>query len=244
MNPEQKIKAIIIDDEQLAREGLEIALKAFDTIDVIAHCPNGFEAIKQIRQLNPDIIFLDIQMPHINGFEMLELLGEDVPATIFVTAFDEFAIKAFDSNALDYLLKPVNPKRLEKAILKLQDKLKQTKKSLQNVINLDKQRRKNISRVLVRDGGTVHIIPVSDILWLEAQNDYVAIKTDKNVFLKLELLGQLEQQLEPEKFKRIHRSYIVNLDYLQQVENNQFAILKNGARLPISRSGYTRLFKD
>jgi two-component system, LytTR family, response regulator len=244
MNPKKKIKTIIIDDEQLAREGLELALKDFEIIDVVALCPNGFQAIKQIRQLNPDVIFLDIQMPRINGFEMLELLAEDAPTTIFVTAFDEYAIKAFESNALDYLLKPVNPKRLEKAILKLQDKLKQTEPSLQNVINMDKQRRKNISRVLVRDGGTVHVIPVSEILWLEAQDDYVAIKTANNVFLKLERLGQLEQQLEPEKFKRIHRSYILNLDYLQQVENHQFAVLKNGARLPISRSGYSRLFND
>ncbi len=242
MNPESKIKTIIIDDEDLAREGLRLMLMGFANIEIAALCSNGIDAVKKINNLKPDVIFLDIQMPHIDGFEVLELLGQDAPTTIFVTAHDEYAVRAFESNALDYLLKPVNPGRLKKSILKLTQKIIPDSTALRNVINSHSESRKDIERILVRDGNIVHIILVDDILWLEAQDDYVAIKTKENVFLKLERLGRLEQQLSSQKFKRIHRSYIVNMDFLQRIENQRFAVLKNGTKLPISRSGYARFF--
>jgi len=244
MNPELKIKAIIIDDEDLAREGLRLMLMDFDGIEIVASCSNGIDAVKMINSLSPDVIFLDIQMPHITGFEVLELLGKEAPVTIFVTAYDEYAVKAFEANALDYLLKPINPERLKKSILKLYQKTNPDPLAIENVIAGQNKILKNIGRILVRDGDTVHVIPVEDILWLEAQDDYVAIKTENDVFLKLERLGKLEQQLNPQKFKRIHRSYIVNLDYLQRIENQRFAVLKNGKKLPVSRSGYSRFFES
>lgn len=242
MNSNQTIRAIIIDDEDLARESLNLLLMEFAEVEIIALCSNGIDAVKKINNLKPDIIFLDIKMPHIDGFEVLELLGKEAPATVFVTAFDEYAVKAFEANALDYLLKPVNPERLRKSILKFSEKLSPDPAAIENVINGRNKSRKNIGRILVRDGSNVHVIHVEDILWLEAQDDYVAIKTEKNVFLKLERLGRIEQQLDPQKFKRIHRSYIVNLDYLQRIENQRFAVLKNGAKLPVSRSGYSNFF--
>lgn len=243
MNSNQTIRAIIIDDEDLARESLNLLLMEFAEVEIIALCSNGIDAVKKINNLKPDIIFLDIKMPHIDGFEVLELLGKEAPATVFVTAFDEYAVKAFEANALDYLLKPVNPERLRKSILKFSEKLSPDPAAIENVISGHNRSRKNIGRILVRDGSDVHIIPVEDILWLEAQDDYVAIKTEKNVFLKLERLGRIEQQLDPQKFKRIHRSYIVNLNYLLRIENQRFAVLKNGAKLPVSRSGYARFFE-
>jgi two-component system LytT family response regulator len=244
MNPDSKIKVIIIDDEELAREGLKLMLMEFAHIEIVDLCSNGIDAVKQVTRLKPDVIFLDIKMPHIDGFEVLELLGEDAPVTIFVTAYDEYAVKAFEANALDYLLKPVNPERLKKSISKLIQKVSANSSGIEKVLAGHIEERKNISRIMVRDGNNVHIIPVEDILSLEAQDDYVAIKTEKSVFLKLERLGRLEQQLNPQKFKRIHRSYIVNLDWLQHIENQRFAVLKNGSKLPVSRSGYSRFFKE
>ncbi|KAA3609752.1 MAG: response regulator [Calditrichaeota bacterium] len=243
MKSDSRIKAIIIDDEDLAREGLNLMISEVSDIEIVAMCSNGVDAVKTINSLKPDVIFLDIKMPIVNGFDVLELLGKEAPAVIFVTAYDEFAVKAFEANALDYLLKPVNPERLRKSIEKLKKHFKTDSSAIENVISVHKKEQTNIERILVRDGSTVHVIPVEDILWLESQDDYVAIKTEKSVFLKLERLGKFEEQLNKQKFKRIHRSYIINLNCLQRIENHRFAILKNGAKLPVSRSGYSRLFE-
>jgi len=235
-----KLTALIVDDEELAREGLKLLLLDFPNIEIIGLCTNGIEAIKQANILNPDVIFLDIQMPYLDGFEVLELLGKEAPNIIFITAYDSFAVKAFEANALDYLLKPVNPERLKQSISKLTQK---TSPSIENFIHQKIESRKNINRILVRDGKNVHVIPVNEILWLQAQDDYVAIKTAKSVFLKLERLGKLELQLNSQKFKRIHRSYILNMDYLQRIEDQRFAVLKDGSKLPVSKSGFTRIFE-
>lgn len=236
------MRVIVVDDEDLAREALVSLLSGIKAINIVAECNNGLDAIKHIRELNPDLLFLDIKMPGINGFEVLEVLGKEAPPTIFVTAFDEFAIKAFEANAIDYLLKPVNPERLKKSLAHLQSLANFNPGKVENVIHAW-QSNQTIQRILVRDGNKVHIIAVKDILWLEAQDDYVAIKTKKDNFLKLDRLSRLEELLNPQKFKRIHRSYIINMDYLDRVENQNTAILKTGQTLPVSRAGYTRVFK-
>ncbi len=235
------MKAVVVDDEELARDALVALLASFSEVDVVDTFSNGFELLKKVKFIRPDVIFLDIHMPQLNGFEVLELLGNDVPAIIFVTAYDEFAVKAFEANALDYLLKPVNPLRLEKSIEKLKNQAHIDIAGYKKVLKNAKKQSK-LNRVLVKDGSDVHIIPVADIIWLEAQDDYVAIHTEKNLFLKLERLANFENTLDEVKFKRIHRSYIVNMDYVQRIENQKWMVLNSGKKLPVSRSGYSRYF--
>ena len=235
------MKAIVVDDEELARDALIGLLSAFPEIEVVAVCSNGLELLKRVKPAKPDVIFLDIHMPQLNGFEILELLGDEAPAIIFVTAYDEFAVKAFEANALDYLLKPVNPERLEKSIKKLRDQDKTNPVGYNNILKTHKAQSK-LNRILVKDGSNVHIIPVAEIIWLEAQDDYVAIHTEKNLFLKLERLVNFENALDEGKFKRIHRSYIVNMDFVQRIENQKWIVLNSGKKLPVSRSGYSRYF--
>jgi len=235
------MRAIVVDDEELAREAISGLLHEIEGITLIAECSDGIEAIKKVKSLNPDVLFLDIKMPQLDGFEVLELLGDDAPRTIFVTAFDEFAVKAFEANAVDYLLKPVSRERLQQSLEKLKS-LDDYKIAYQRILREKEQKNKYLERILVRDGHAVHIIPAEEILWLEAQDDYVAIKTDNNLFLKLDRLSRLEERLNEDKFKRIHRSYIVNMDFVQRVEDQKWVILKSGKKLPVSKSGFTRFF--
>lgn len=236
------MRTIVVDDEDLSREALVSLLNEMDDIQIIGECNNGIEAVKKVRELKPELLFLDIKMPHINGFDVLELLGDEAPATIFVTAFDQFAIKAFDTNAFDYLLKPVNPSRLKKSIERVKSIHTPDRKQIEKAIR-EYKFKQNIERILVREGSNVHVIALKDVLWLEAQDDYVAIKTKKNIFLKLDRLGKYEKLLDPQKFKRVHRSFIINLDWLDRIENQNTAILKTGHRIPVSRSGYSRFIK-
>jgi len=236
------IRVIVVDDEDLARESLVSLLKDIGDIEVIAECSNGLDAIKKVKDLNPQLLFLDIKMPHLNGFDVLDLLGREAPPTIFVTAFDDFAIKAFEANAIDYLLKPVNPARLKQSLEKLVSYNEFNIDGVEKVIH-EYQANRKIEHILVRDGGNVHIISLKDILWLEAQDDYVAIKTRDDVFLKLDRLSKYEELLAPQNFKRIHRSFLVNIDRIERIENQNTAILKTGHKIPVSRSGYNRFFK-
>ena len=242
MSSTSKIRSIVVDDEKLALKGLAMLLEGFPEIDIIATCSNGVQAIRKIRQLRPDVVFLDIHMPHLNGFEVLELLGDECPLVVFVTAYDEYAVKAFEADAVDYLLKPVNPERLTQTVERLIHKDEIAQKRQKHLLQKQQNSKKNIDRILVRDNNTVHVIPVADVLWIEAQDDYVAIKTIKDIFLKLDRLSSLEKQLNHEKFIRIHRSYILNTNFLVRIEDQRFAVLKNGRKLPVSRSGYSRLF--
>lgn len=236
------MRVIVVDDEDLARESLVTLLQDNADIEIVAECNNGFEAIKKVRQLKPQLLFLDIKMPQLNGFEVLDLLGDEAPPTIFVTAFDDFAIRAFEANAIDYLLKPVNPERLKQSLHKI---------AAYNEFNIDGMERavdtyqsnQKLERILVRDGDKVHIIALKDVLWIEAQDDYIAIKTKSNTYLKLDRLGKYEKLLAPNKFRRIHRSYLVNIDTIERIEKQNTAILKSGHKIPVSRSGYNRFFK-
>jgi two-component system, LytTR family, response regulator len=239
------IKTIIIDDEPLARQLLKDYLNDQPHIQVIAECSDGFEAIKAIRKEKPDLIFLDIQMPRINGFELLELL-DDPPAVIFITAYDEYALRAFEASALDYLLKPFPKKRLLKSIEKFKSGLdpKSSPEELENLISKVNENRE-LNRVVVKNGAEIKIIPVHDIFFLEAYDDYVKIHTRNGMFLKKQTLQQFDQHLDPTRFVRVHRSFILQLSELTRIEpagkEQHQAILKNNARIPLSRSGYSRL---
>lgn len=237
-------KVIIIDDEPLARMVVVEYLQLFTEFQVVAECDDGFQGVKAIAQHKPDLVFLDIQMPKINGFEMLELLDAP-PAVIFTTAFDEYAIKAFEANSIDYLLKPFNKERFEHAI----EKWKKLNHTVGNRIealteNTSKQNEEK-NRVVVKSGADIKIIPVQDIHYIEAYDDYVKIFTADNYYLKKKTMNYYEQTLDKSAFYRTHRSFIINLEQLTKIEqlekNTYLAILKNGKRIPLSRSAYTRM---
>ena len=243
----QKIKTIIIDDESLARTITKDYLSPKNELEIIAECSNGFEAIKKINELKPDMIFLDIQMPKLNGFEVLELL-EEHPVIIFTTAYDNYAIKAFEVNAADYLLKPFSEERfneaLGKAFTHLADKEKQ-KAIIKNLIEHNDDERDFLERVVIKKGKKVSIIPSEQIKWLEAQDDYVMIHTDKEKYLKNKTMKYFEQHLDPNMFIRVHRSHLISIDYIQHLEQNEKdsykVILKNDQHLPVSKTGLVKL---
>ncbi|MEA3420742.1 MAG: response regulator [Acidobacteriota bacterium] len=241
-------RAIIVDDEALARKALRMVIDRFEEIEIVGECSDGFEAVKAINEKRPDLVFLDIQMPKLDGFDVLELLGNDAPFIVFVTAYDEYALQAFEAHALDYLLKPVKPERLAKTLDRIKERF--PGKSRQPVDKLLQQHRlKDVphKRILVRDRGNIYIIQAEDITYIEAQGDYVCINTLKKSSLKNDTLANMEKMLDPRKFYRIHRSYILNIDYLSKIEpytkDSRVAILKNGKTLPVSRSGYSRIMK-
>jgi len=242
-----KIRTIIIDDEQLARSITNSYLSKHPEIEIVAECSNGFDAIKKINEEKPDLIFLDIQMPKINGFEMLELL-EDPPAIIFTTAYDQFAIKAFEVSAVDYLLKPFSEERFNEALKKsyayIQDKFQQDS-AIKNIIKQNDERIEFLERVVIKEGAKISILPVESIKWIEAQDDYVMINSEKGRFLKKKTMRYFENHLNENMFIRIHRSYIINADYIQHLEQkgkeSYRLILKNGRELPVSKTGLTKL---
>jgi two-component system LytT family response regulator len=240
------MKAIIIDDEPLARSIVKEYLQHYPQIEVVHESNDGFEGIKAIQQYQPDLIFLDIQMPKINGFEMLELL-ESAPAVIFTTAFDEYAIKAFESHAVDYLLKPFSKERFDKAIQKWLSpgNAKTEKTNNQSLLESVSQSPAQSQRVVVKTGGKIKIIAVEDIHFLEAADDYVKIHTREGAFLKNKTMGHFEQVLNTEYFVRTHRSFMLNVQEITRIEpyekDSHLAILKSGAKVPVSKSGYSRL---
>ena len=236
------MKVIIIDDEPLARSIVKEYLQSYIDVDVVAECSDGFEGMKAIVQHEPELIFLDIQMPKINGFEMLELI-ENPPAVIFTTAFDEFAIKAFDLNATDYLLKPFSKERFNKAVQKFLNK--PSVSSPQPVIETAAQSQGQQSRIVVKDGNKIKIIPVNQIHYLEAADDYVKIVTGEGLFLKKRTMNFFEQSLRIYQFVRIHRSYIVNTQLITRIDayekDSHLVLLSTGAKLQVSKSGYSKL---
>jgi len=237
------IRTILIDDEPLARDIVKHYLNKYPDIEVVAECSDGFEGLKAITQFRPDFIFLDIQMPKINGFEMLELVDE-APVVIFTTAFDEYAIKAFEVNAVDYLLKPIEEDRFDQAIKKLPAKLKQneiTADLLESVAVNPAQK----NRVVVKTNGVIKIIPVADIHYLEADDDHVKLSSTEGVFFKNKTMSFFERTLDSSQFIRIHRSYIINLGQVSKIElkekDSYVVLLKSNIWLPVSKSGYARL---
>jgi len=241
-----KKTAIIVDDEELARESLKSALAEFEDIEITAECANGFEALKMVNELKPQILFLDIQMPKLSGFDVVELLGKDAPLVVFVTAYDEYALKAFEAHAVDYLLKPVNKERLAKAIQHIDDSLFYRRgQAVPEALYDYKKQQPLVQRILIHDRGRVQVILADSIIYIQAQDDYVLLQTENESFMKYERMSRLESLLDQNMFIRIHRSYILNLNYLKSIESSskdsKTAVLKNGTKIPVSRSGYKLL---
>ena len=240
-------RALIIDDEPLARMVVKEYLQHFDQIEVLQECNDGFEGLKAIQQHQPDLVFLDVQMPKINGFEMLELV-EKQPAVIFTTAFDEYAIKAFETHAVDYLLKPFSKERFNKAIEKYlaqtqntTSQPKQTEELLETAAHSPAQH----ERIVVKTGTKVKIIPVQDVIYLAADDDYVSVYTAEGSYLKNKTMNFFETMLDPRYFVRVHRSYIIAIQQITRIDpyekDAHLAILRSGAKIPVSKTGYVKL---
>jgi len=237
-------KIITIDDEPLARSIVKEYLQKYPALEVVQECNDGFEGFKAIQQHHPDLIFLDIQMPKINGFEMLELLDQ-APAVIFTTAFDEYAIKAFEAHAIDYLLKPFSQDRFDKAIQKWKEQKVSSQKNTEDLLETASYSPAQSQRIVVKTGSKIKIIPVHDVFYLEAADDYVKVHTQEGNFLKNKTMSHFEKTLDPQQFVRSHRSYIINIQQITRIDpyekDNHVAILKSGAKVPVSRNGYVKL---
>ncbi|MBS1563570.1 MAG: LytTR family transcriptional regulator DNA-binding domain-containing protein [Bacteroidetes bacterium] len=239
-------KVVIIDDEPLARSMVKEYLQAHPQLEIVQECNDGFEGVKAIMQHQPDLIFLDIQMPKINGFEMLELV-ENRPAVIFTTAFDEYAIKAFEAHAVDYLLKPFSRERFDKALSKWMEQQHESTQatSTQQLLESASLTPAQSQRIVVKNGPKIKIIPVQDVYYLEAADDYVKIHTTEGYFLKNKTMSHFEQALDAQQFVRSHRSYIVNVQQITRIDpyekDAHVAILRSGAKVPVSKTGYVKL---
>ena len=240
----KKMGALIVDDEDLARRVLGELIQSHPDIVILAECSNGFEAVKAVAEHKPDLIFLDVQMPKLSGFDVLELIGTDIPV-IFVTAYDEYAMRAFEVHAVDYLLKPIGRERFEAALERAKSRLGEKLPPAPELAAAARPLKQHVDRLVVRDGTRVTLIPVGKLDYAQAQDDYVALASDGKKHLKQQTIASLEAGLDPDRFVRVHRSYIVNFERVVRIEpygkDSRLAILADGTRLPVSRAGYARL---
>jgi two-component system LytT family response regulator len=239
------LRLVIADDEDLARSLVREYLKDSLDLEIVAECRNGFEAVKAVTELKPDLLLLDIQMPRLDGFEVLELIERETNV-IFITAYDQYAIRAFDVHAIDYLLKPFSAERLSEALDRARQKIDRGEPTATAALAAEaRPPGTRADRILIRDGGDVHVLPMARIDYVEAQDDYVCFRAEGKRYLKQQTLADVEAALDPARFVRIHRSYILNVDRLAKLElyakDSHAAILRDGTRLPVSRSGYSRL---
>jgi two-component system LytT family response regulator len=215
---ESSLRVVIVDDEPLARAVVREFLGAHPGIEVVAECANGFDAVKSVTELSPDLMFLDVQMPKLSGFEVLELLGRDVPV-IFTTAYDQYALRAFEVHAVDYLLKPFSEERFAEALSRARARLlARDPMPIDALLSAARPKQEPLQRVLIRDGAQVHVLPVDRIDYVEAQDDYVCFASEGKQYLKDQTLGGAEALLDPARFVRIHRSYLLNIDRIARVE--------------------------
>jgi len=250
------LRAVIVDDEELARQLLREYLWEAGGVEVVGECGDGFDAVKAIGELKPDLVFLDVQMPKLDGFEVLELIEPSTgppPSVIFVTAYDQYAMRAFEANAVDYLLKPFRLDRFKKALDRARERMRarlgETKAAPEmtpsDLAAAARPPGHAVERIVVRDGSKVHIIPIAKLDYVEAQDDYAALHSERKSYLKQQTIATLETQLDPRRFVRIHRSYIVNLERIARIEpyakDSRVAVLRDGTQLPVSRSGYAKL---
>ena len=235
------IKTLIVDDEPLAAGLVKEFLSAYPQFEVVAICHDGFEALKAIQLFQPELIFLDIQMPKITGFELLELL-ENPPAVLFTTAFDQYAVQAFDVKGIDYLVKPFSEARFAQAITRFLSQ--QKTKTVPEAVDYPVSEERN-KRIVVRVKNEIKIIQTQEVRYFEAEDDYISIHTQEGKFLKKMTMKQLEESLDPEKFARVHRSFLVNLQEvagLEPYEKESFLLrLRSGQKIPVSKAGYARL---
>lgn len=240
------IRTVIVDDEELARQIVREYLREEEDIEVIAECTNGFDAVKAAAEHKPDLLFLDVQMPKLDGFEVLELVGNEI-AVVFVTAYDQYAMKAFDAAAVDYLLKPFDLERFRAALQRARRRLGETLRS-PNALELKSAAQapgQYAQRIVIKDGTRIQILTVDQLEYAEAQDDYVALHSGGKAYLKQQTISSLETSLDPVRFVRVHRSYLVNLDCVTKIEpytrDTRLAILKDKSQIPVSRAGYLRL---
>lgn len=241
-----KIRALIVDDEDLARQLLREYLAEEPDIEIAGECTNGFDAVKAVTDLKPDLLFLDVQMPKLDGFEVLDLIGTEI-AVVFVTAYDQYAMKAFDAAAVDYLLKPFELSRFRTALQRVRRRI-QEKAPTPPPDELRQAARapgQHLQRIVIRDNARVHIIPVDQLDYVEAEDDYVGLHSTGKKYLKQQTISSLEASLDPMRFVRVHRSFIINLDKLGKIEpytkDTKLAVLMDGSQVPVSRAGYMRL---
>ncbi len=242
---DQPLRVIIVDDEEPARRLLRELLEGLRGIRVVAECCNGFEAVKAVSEHEPDILLLDIQMPKLDGFEVVELLDPGLPV-IFVTAYDEHALRAFEVHAVDYLLKPFSAERLRTALERARGRKGQSPETpVETIASAARPHVSHLQRILVREGVRVHVIPIDEVDYIEARDDAVAIHVGPNEHLKPQRLAALADRLDPDRFIRVHRSFVVNIDRISRIElyakDSRIAILTDGIQIPVSRSGYARL---
>jgi two-component system LytT family response regulator len=239
------MRVVIADDEELARGVLREYLQKEPNMEIVAECGNGFEAVKAVAEHRPDLVFLDIQMPKLDGFEALELIDPQV-AVVFVTAFDQYAMRAFDAAAVDYLLKPFGLDRFRAALQKVERRVGQIRPASQSsdLRNAARPAGEYLDRIVVKDGTRVHVIPAGKLDYAEAQDDYVALRSEGKTWLKQQTIASLEAALHPRRFVRMHRGYLVNIERIGRLEPNTkdtwVAVLVDGTRIPVSRGGYTR----
>jgi len=246
----EKIRTVIIDDETPAREIIKYYLKDLENIEVISECADGFSGLKTISSMKPDLVFLDIQMPRLTGIELVEVLTEK-PEIIFTTAYDQFAIRAFELNAVDYLLKPFPKRRFLDAVKKATDKIESgtgNKEPASQLLAKIPEQASAVNRIVVRKGNAINLIPVDKIRFVEAQDDYVMIHHADGKALKQQTMKYYEDSLSKQDFVRIHRSYIVRVEEIKRIEpygkDNHIAILQSGDKLPVSRAGYKQLREE
>ena len=241
------LRVVIVDDEPLARAVVREFLAAHPGVEIVAECSNGFEAVKAVAERSPDLVFLDVQMPKLSGFEVLELIGRTVPV-VLTTAYDQYALRAFEVHAVDYLLKPFSEARFAEALSRARERLaSRDALPVEALLSDAAPRQAPLERVLIRDGSQVHVLAVEKIDYVEAQDDYVSFRSEGKSYLKDQTMAALEGLLDPARFVRIHRSYLLNIDRIARVElyakDSRIAILRDGSKLPVSRAGYARLAK-
>jgi two-component system LytT family response regulator len=242
------LRVAIVDDEAPARSVLREFLEEEADVEIVAECANGFEAVKAVAERKPDLLLLDVQMPKLNGFEVLELVGGET-AVVFTIAYDEYALRAFEVHAVDYLLKPFSHERLREALARARRLLAQGRPPAaaapRGGAGAARPAGAWLSRIAIRDGASVTVVPVERVDYIEAQDDYIAVHAGERTLLKDQTLATIEAQLDPRRFIRIHRSYVLNLDRLARLErpgkDRREAVLRDGTRLPVSHSGYARL---
>jgi two-component system LytT family response regulator len=239
------MKAVIVDDEDLARRVLREYIEKESDLEIVAECANGFDAVKAVAEHKPDVIFLDVQMPKLDGFEVLELIDRQI-AVVFVTAFDQYAMRAFDAAAVDYLLKPFSLDRFRSALRKIGQRMGEIRPASLSA-ELSQAARpagEYLERIVVKDGARVHVIAAGRLDYAEAQDDYIALRSEGKTWLKQQTIASLEAALHPKRFIRIHRGYLVNIERITRIEPNTkdtwTAVLVDGSRIPVSRGGYAR----
>ncbi len=222
----------LVDDEPLAIESIKISLQKHPDVEITGIATDPHQALKTIPNTPVDVLFLDIQMPEMDGFELLQKLTPHSMRVVFITAYDDYAVRAFEAEAVDYLLKPVSDERLARCLDKLRQKMQSTE-----------GREPDVGRIFIKENNNWMVVPVNNIQYVEAQGDYVCFVTENGKYLRHGTLSSLEDELQSQAFQRVHRSYIINMDYLEKIEQSRLAVLKSGEKIPVSRSGLARLVK-